>query len=172
MYENLFKSPLQRIFLYGTLKRGEPNHSLLSNKEYGYAKLIGLGKTLLKYPLVITTKYNIPFMLKKPGFGNQICGEVYDVDSKMLKKLDEFEEHPNFYVRAEEDIWLASESNLKNGAEFEKVGAQCKAWIYILPKFNESLLELPMYTSYSNDGSHGLKYCESETELSKLDDVL
>lgn len=70
MYENLFKSPLQRVFVYGTLKRGEPNNSLISNKENGYAKLIGLGKTLLKYPLVIATKYNIPFMLNKPGIGN------------------------------------------------------------------------------------------------------
>lgn len=70
MYENLFKSPLQRVFLYGTLKRGEPNHALMANAENGYAKFLGLGKTLVKYPLVIATKYNIPFMLKKPGVGN------------------------------------------------------------------------------------------------------
>ena len=70
MYENLFKSPLQRVFVYGTLKRGEPNHYLISNSENGYAKFLGLGKTLKKYPLVIATKYNIPFLLKKVGIGH------------------------------------------------------------------------------------------------------
>lgn len=70
MYENLFKSPLQRVFVYGTLKRSEPNHSLISNPENGYAKFMGIGKTLMKFPLVIATRYNIPFMLKKPGFGH------------------------------------------------------------------------------------------------------
>ena len=41
-----------------------------------------------------------------------------------------------------------------------QVGAPTKAWIYILPNFRQSLLQLPMYTSYNNEGSHGLKYCE------------
>jgi gamma-glutamylaminecyclotransferase len=61
---------MQRVFLYGTLKRGEPNHGLITNFENGYAKFLGLGKTIVKYPLVIATKYNIPFTLKKPGIGN------------------------------------------------------------------------------------------------------
>lgn len=76
MYENLFKNPLQRVFVYGTLKQGEPNYSVLTDKNNGYAKFLGVGKTLLKYPLVIATKYNIPFMLKKPGFGN-VCKTTF-----------------------------------------------------------------------------------------------
>ena len=39
----------------------------------------------------------------------------------MLKKLDELEEHPDFYVRTEEDVLLAPESEIKNGANFENV---------------------------------------------------
>lgn len=70
MHENLSNSPLSRVLVYGTLKRGEPNHSVISNKDNGHAKFMGLGKTLLKYPLVIATKYNIPFMLGKPGVGH------------------------------------------------------------------------------------------------------
>lgn len=69
MYENLFKSPLHRVFVYGTLKRGEPNHKLIENRSKGYAKLIGIGCTTTKYPLVIATKYNIPFLLKQPNVG-------------------------------------------------------------------------------------------------------
>ncbi|KYQ48751.1 hypothetical protein ALC60_12257 [Trachymyrmex zeteki] len=103
MYENLFKSPLHRVFVYGTLKRGEPNHGLIKDTANGYAKFLGLGKTTVQYPLVIATKYNIP-------------------------------------------MFFVSEST--------------KAWIYFLPKFKSSLLDGAMYTSYSNNGSHGLKYCE------------
>ncbi|XP_032455346.1 putative gamma-glutamylcyclotransferase CG2811 isoform X2 [Nasonia vitripennis] len=172
MYENLFKSPLTRVFLYGTLKRGEPNHTLIANKQNGFAKFLGLGKTIVKFPLVIATKYNIPFTLKKPGLGNQIVGEVYDVDSKMLTKLDELEEHPEFYVRTEEDVLLAPENEIKSGATFEKAGEATKAWIYILPNFRESLLDLPMYESYSSEGSHGLKYFESKEEWARPEDVL
>ena len=81
MYENLFKSPLQRVFVYGTLKRGEPNHGLIASTENGYAKFLGLGKTLAKFPLIIATKYNIPFMLKKPGVGNVSAIEMYNIYS-------------------------------------------------------------------------------------------
>lgn len=69
MYENLFKCPLHRVFVYGTLKRGEPNHGLIKDATNGYAKFLGLGRTTVSYPLVIATKYNIPFLLKKPEVG-------------------------------------------------------------------------------------------------------
>lgn len=39
----------------------------------------------------------------------------------MLAKLDELEEHPNFYIRTEEDVLLATEDKIKNGENFEKV---------------------------------------------------
>lgn len=160
MYENLFKSPLHRVFVYGTLKRGEPNHGLIKDTANGYAKFLGLGKTTVQYPLVIATKYNIPFLLKKPNTGNYVFGEIYDVDSNMLKRLDELEEHPQFYERTEETILLTPEAALKPGKTFEEVSESTKAWIYFLPKFKSSLLDGAMYTSYSNNGSHGLKYCE------------
>ena len=48
-------------------------------------------------------------------------GEIYDVDSQMLKRLDALEEHPQFYERTEETILLASETALKPGKIFEEV---------------------------------------------------
>ncbi|XP_011310621.1 putative gamma-glutamylcyclotransferase CG2811 isoform X2 [Fopius arisanus] len=158
MYESLFRSPLKRVFVYGTLKSGQPNHELLISSSNGYAKFIGIGKTLNKYPLVIASKYNIPFLLKQPGVGHQVLGEVYDVDSKMMDKLDELEEHPRFYLRTEEDIIMAKDSKDVN---VEKIGCVTKAWTYFLPKFQSYLLELPMYSSYASDGLHGRKYGES-----------
>ncbi|XP_043288574.1 putative gamma-glutamylcyclotransferase CG2811 isoform X2 [Venturia canescens] len=173
MYENLFKNPLHRVFVYGTLKRGEPNHRILQNtKDGGYAKFLGCGKTVNKYPLVIATKYNIPFLLKKPDTGNQILGEVYDVDTKMLEKLDELEEHPSFYVRTEEEVLMAPAANLKPNINFEEMGILCKAWTYFLPNFRPELLDKEMFKSYTNEGSHGLRYGESSGDFAKPEDVL
>ncbi|XP_074114019.1 putative gamma-glutamylcyclotransferase CG2811 [Cotesia typhae] len=155
MYENLFKSPLHRVFFYGTLKRGEPNHELIRDTANGYAKFLGIGKTVNKYPLIIATRFNIPFLLHKPGVGHQVLGEVYDVDSKMLEKMDQLEEHPTFYTRMEDDVLLAPD---KPDFNFDQ-GISCatRAHIYFLPKFKSSLLEKPMYQSYSSEGTHGLK---------------
>ncbi|KYM87051.1 hypothetical protein ALC53_03668 [Atta colombica] len=169
MYENLFKSPLHRVFVYGTLKQSEPNHGLMKDTANGYAKFLGLGKTTVQYPLVIATKYNIPFLLKKPNTGNYVFGEIYDVDSNMLKRLDELEEHPQFYERTEETVLLASEAAFKSEKTFEEVSESTKAWIYFLPKFKSSLLDGTMYKSYSNNGSHGLKYCEKYVRDSSYD---
>ncbi|XP_076632139.1 putative gamma-glutamylcyclotransferase CG2811 isoform X2 [Colletes latitarsis] len=165
------ENPLYRVFVYGTLKRGEPNHSLIQNTANGYAKFLGLGKTTIPYPLIIATKYNIPFMLKKPGVGHHVLGEIYDVDTKMLNKLDELEEHPAFYQRSEADVFMAPEAKIKSNDNFEEVGVLMKVWIYFLPKFKTSLLEGPMYSSYSNEGSHGLKYCENEESTIRPEDL-
>ncbi|XP_043473920.1 putative gamma-glutamylcyclotransferase CG2811 isoform X2 [Leptopilina heterotoma] len=162
---------LYRVFVYGTLKRGEPNHKLIENTTNGYAKFLGSGKTVTKYPLVIATKFNVPFLLKKSGIGHQIIGEVYDVDTEMLKKLDELEEHPDFYLRTEEHILLDSQDQNISDTILNEDTSLIKAWIYFLPNFKTELLEQQMFSSYSNNGSHGLKYRESENEFSKPEDV-
>ncbi|XP_014487478.1 PREDICTED: putative gamma-glutamylcyclotransferase CG2811 isoform X2 [Dinoponera quadriceps] len=172
MYENLFKNPLHRVFVYGTLKRGEPNHGIIKDVTNGYAKFLGIGKTTISYPLVIATKYNIPFLLKKSNVGNHVQGEIYDVDSAMLRRLDELEEHPTFYERTEEEVLLTPEARLRPGKTFEEVGELTKAWIYFLPRYNPTLLEGSMYASYSNNGKHGLKYCENNEDSSSVNDVL
>ena len=61
-------------------------------------KFITSAQTVIKYPLVIASKYNIPFLLDHPGFGHLIQGEVYEVDDLLLQILDDFEGHPEFYV--------------------------------------------------------------------------
>ena len=40
--------------------------------------------------------------MDKPGTGHNIRGEIYEVDLQMLGKLDELEDHPNYYERRPE----------------------------------------------------------------------
>lgn len=58
------------VFVYGTLKRGEPNASIMVDPLTGKQKFNGTGKTINTYPLLIASKYNIPLCLNKPGIGN------------------------------------------------------------------------------------------------------
>ena len=97
------------VFVYGTLKKGEPNHHWLSTTQNGFQKFLGQAETVNRFPLVIASRlgfiefniwnifylrYNIPYLMDKPGVGNKIMGEIYEVDDKMLEKLDELEDHP------------------------------------------------------------------------------
>lgn len=92
------------VFVYGTLKRGEPNHNYLTDKNKGFAKFICSGKTDIQFPLIIATKYNIPFMLNAPGTGSNICGEIYSIDESMLQHLDGLEDYPEIYDRNVFDV--------------------------------------------------------------------
>ena len=60
---------LLRIFVYGTLKRGQPNHHRLVESSNGVAKFLGAAKLVKRYPLVVAGRYNIPFLLDKEGEG-------------------------------------------------------------------------------------------------------
>ena len=58
-------------FVYGTLKRGQPNHYRLG-KEFGASLFIGTARSIQQFPLVIASKYNIPFLLYAAGKGKVI----------------------------------------------------------------------------------------------------
>ena len=87
-----------KVFVYGTLKKGFCNHELLKEAEY-------LGKAITKeaYPL-IAPKVWYPYLIDAPGEGEQVKGELYEVDLSTLKQLDRLEEYPRYYTRKTIDV--------------------------------------------------------------------
>ncbi|KAG6444366.1 putative gamma-glutamylcyclotransferase CG2811 isoform X2 [Manduca sexta] len=155
-----FRNMSHKVFVYGTLKRNEPNHHWLTDPNNGVGKFIAEGTTKNKYPLIIATKYNIPFLLFSPGNGHYIKGEVYEVDDLMLSKLDILEDHPDFYIREIDDILVKKENETQT----------LKCWVYFIKNFKPDLLQRRSMDNYSSHGNHGLPYMESNNE-STLEDL-
>jgi gamma-glutamylaminecyclotransferase len=48
---------------------GQPNHQVLTETENGICEFVGKANTINKWPLIIASKYNIPYLLHKSDFG-------------------------------------------------------------------------------------------------------
>ncbi|XP_013395290.1 gamma-glutamylaminecyclotransferase-like isoform X3 [Lingula anatina] len=163
---------LHRVFVYGTLKRGEPNHHVMTNTENGTAKFVGEGKTTESWPLVIASKYNIPFLLHCKGKGQRVLGEVHEIDDKMKAFLDDFEGHPNFYERDRINIEFLTERTGLESGYVPSVGEVIQCETYWLKKFKPHMLEKQFLENYDAKGPHNLPYVESESveDIEDLDD--
>ncbi|CAJ0942611.1 unnamed protein product, partial [Mesorhabditis belari] len=139
-----------RVFVYGTLKRGEPNEHHLTLSS-GIQQFIGSGKTSNKFPLIIASKFNIPMVLRERGFGNQIRGEVYEINEEKLQCLDQLEAYPELYTREIEQIELDS-------------GDVTNAWMYMVHEWRPDIYQQSseLLKDYSSKGSHGREYVDSE----------
>lgn len=124
------------VFVYGTLKTGEPNHYWLEEKERGEARLVGPGTMMDRFPLIITTKYNLPLLLNCEGEGHQVQGEVYKVDETMLAHLDILEAHPRLYCREVRKVRVE--------------GDILDCWVWMLSDYRKSLLRPPYLAKYSS----------------------
>jgi len=128
----------------------------------GTHRLIGKAETLTKFPLIIGSDYNIPFLLNSPDKGFQVEGEVYAVDEKKLAVLDELEAHPHFYRR---------ERHLVKFLDGDFALKQVEVWIYLLPNWREQLFNeaTVMFKTYSSNGPHGRKYVDRYLRQQELD---
>ena len=79
-----------KVFVYGTLKRGQINHYLLSTGAY-----LGSYNTRPSYKMFHLGGY--PGVIK--GGRTSIEGEVYQVDALTMHKLDRLEGYPVAYSR-------------------------------------------------------------------------
>lgn len=160
------------VFVYGTLKRNQPNHHYLTNAQF-----VTEATCFQNFPLVIASKYNIPFAIAKPGAGHvnrtirffsllvwsvsnlcflqRIKGELFTVDQETLAKLDKLENHPTLYVRQVQSFETAD-------------GKIVEAWIYLLQEYKPEMLELAFYESYLSEGQHGKQYVARYSQESEL----
>jgi gamma-glutamylcyclotransferase (GGCT)/AIG2-like uncharacterized protein YtfP len=84
------RAGLTRVFVYGTLRRGEGNHRLLLG-----ARFVGEACTVQGFAM-----YNLgafPGLVRASA--GSVAGEVYDVDAATLAALDRLEGVPTFYRR-------------------------------------------------------------------------
>ncbi|MCI4378174.1 hypothetical protein PGIGA_G00212910 [Pangasianodon gigas] len=151
---------MTRIFIYGTLKKGQPNHYRMLDTTKGNVKFLGRARTVDKYPLVIAGKYNIPFLLNMPGEGQRVQGEIYSVDDPMLKFLDWFESCPKMYQRTQ--VLLEIEEWVGEGEGTPKVGSTTEAFVYTTTTYEPEWLQYPTFDSYDAYGDHGLQFMTRE----------
>lgn len=102
---------MHKVFVYGTLKRGYGNHVLINKSNILSLKAKAPGINLY-------SSGSIPFAAR--GNGTAI-GELYEVDSIVLEKLDKLEGHPVFYKREKTKVQLDSDV--------------VEAWIYLCEKY-------------------------------------
>uniref|UniRef100_A0A8U7NJZ6 Gamma-glutamylaminecyclotransferase n=1 Tax=Corvus moneduloides TaxID=1196302 RepID=A0A8U7NJZ6_CORMO len=144
---------MARVFVYGTLKKGQPNYKHMINTAKGLAKFQGRGRTVEKYPLVIAGKYNIPYMLNIPGTGHHVAGEIYSVDEQMLQFLDEFEGCPDMYQRTLMRIQVPRAA----------ADGVLECFVYSTATYPPEWVGLPYHDSYDSSGKHGLSYVLRES---------
>lgn len=148
---------MTNIFVYGTLKKGQPNHYRMFDSTNGKAEFLASARTTQKYPLVIADKYNVPFLLNISGQGHRVQGEIYKVDDQMLAFLDDFEMVPTMYQRTpvQLEVTESTEETLKPGDITE-------AFVYSTTTYKPEWLSRPNYESYDSYGDHGLQYVTRE----------
>jgi gamma-glutamylaminecyclotransferase len=92
-----------KVFVYGTLRRGEPAHGLLQG-----ARLVTRASTDPEFTLV-DMMAGYPAMLE--GGTTCVVGEIYELDEAALGELDRYEEAPELFQRvtrriAGHDVWV------------------------------------------------------------------
>ncbi|KAK3784533.1 hypothetical protein RRG08_020638 [Elysia crispata] len=158
------------VFVYGTLKTGQPNHYYLTEDfSTGKATLLGTGETMHAFPLVVATVNNLPFLLPVEGKGENVQGEIYEIDDQKLYWLDDFESHPSWYKREIIEIRLM-DGTLKVEGQVMTKGDVCQCWVYFLPGYKPEMLALKMLKSYASLSPDHLPYNTNE-EMTSLEDT-
>lgn len=86
------------IFIYGTLKKGESNHSHMKGSKY-----IGNAKSVKKYIMHPYRNSDFPCLFNESGKYN-IEGELYKVSDEKMVQLDYFEGVPNLFDKEKIDV--------------------------------------------------------------------
>ena len=120
---------INKVFVYGTLKKDHYNHDLLDGCE-----LIGTAESLEKFNMINLGGF--PAVLYNSDEGYKISGEIYKISDRILERLDILEGEGTFYNRVEEDFFMVGNKPTKNGRKF-------RCWLYILK-------DMPYSYDYNN----------------------
>ncbi|KAM3857102.1 gamma-glutamylaminecyclotransferase-like [Diretmus argenteus] len=146
------------IFVYGTLKMGQPNHYRMFRQVEGKAEFLSWARTVERYPLVIAGDYNIPFLLNIPGQGQRVRGEIYRVDERMLEYLDAFESVPTMYQRTRLKLEVEEWVGPTDGEETPLPGSVVEVFGYSTTTYKPDWPSLPTYESYDAYGFNVPEY--------------
>ncbi|MEA3523462.1 MAG: gamma-glutamylcyclotransferase family protein [Campylobacterota bacterium] len=114
------------LFVYGSLKKGFQNHTMLSEANY-----ISKAQTTSKFAMYTEDNQNYPYIIKDNITGQKIDGELYEITRKdLLDKIDDFEGAPNYFKQTIVSITTRSK--------------KIKAKTYILSSPKVPLYEKPM----------------------------
>lgn len=133
------------LFVFGTLKRGFANY----RPEQG-EPLLGKVSTVQRYPLRIVGRYRIPWLLKLPGRGQRVSGELFLVNHPTLSRLDRLEgvHYPCWFERGR--VWVRVN---------KPIGRRLvRAWVYFGDE-RELAIQGASSSSLSEFGyAHNLEY--------------
>jgi gamma-glutamylaminecyclotransferase len=107
-------APRERVFVYGTLKRGFCNHALLDEAEF-----IGEATTVARFGFYLGADdyapevKEIPYLYRQPKAVDEamtVHGEVWEISPATLWQLDQLEGHPHWYQRENIQVQMNSEA--------------------------------------------------------------
>ncbi len=113
----------------------------------GRSSFVSEARTVKSFPLVVGSRYNIPFLLDSPGVGARVRGEVHRCDDRMLAGLDRLERVPEYYHRRRERVETAA-------------GEELECWLYVLPKFKPDLMKERMLENWTMKDPSIQRYVE------------
>ena len=147
---------LVKVFFYGTLKRNQPNDDQLLNRNVTF---LSEAVTVDKWPLIIASEFNLPFLLFKKGVGKYVHGEMYLIDQEAKEFFDDFEGiHDNFYS--------AKIIEVKD----QKTGTVHQVTTYMMDNFKEELINenTIFFENYSSKNQY---YPEYQKRLDRPENV-
>lgn len=89
------------VFVYGTLRRGFPNHDVLKGLR---ARWLGVARTAQALPLVVPRErictnpgcrfiHQMGVLCDRPGEGQRVEGDLFEVDDLALQSMDRLENY-------------------------------------------------------------------------------
>ena len=106
----------QLIFVFGTLKEGFCNFHVNRGRRVG-----GAFVTVEPHALYILGPRHLPWLVRQPGLGQPVVGQLFEVDDATLAHMDHLE-------RVTEPLWYRRETLVVRPREG---GAALTVWVYM-----------------------------------------